>query len=353
MPKQQALGLLDKKLEIVARRHGDMWIVTGETWLRRRTFAAHGAIWDKTEKVWIINGDMPEEIERLITQWDWNTAAQPPQTAPEVAIPTLPLIPVAPDSGLPGWFVAPSWWATIQLYIQYRPAIAVVGPAGNGKTTAVEQALSFLNIPFVSLSCTDRTEVVDLVGGTVLTVNGEEWRDGLATTAFREGKAVVLDEADALDPRVFMALQNALQDGGMDGKARFINTPSGRVYPGDACPIILCMNTTGDGPNRAYVGRNRLDAASLDRLSYISTSYENEIEILIGRGYSRFTAQRVVAWASTTRQKINDNGLSMTLSPRTLLRMAQGIEAFSWSLETAAEMEFFTRMDADKQNILR
>lgn len=356
MAKQQALELSDKKLEIVARKEGDTWIISGETWLRRRTLGGLGGVWDKQEKVWVFMGELPEDVRQMVTVWDLlpvTHLAPLPAVTPEPEVAPQPPVIKAAAPALPGWFVQPSWWSIIQLYVKHRPATAVVGPAGNGKTTAVEQALAFLNIPFLSLSCTDRTEVVDLVGGTVLTAAGEEWRDGLVTQAFKEGKAVVLDEADTLDPRVFMALQNALQDGGVDNTARFVNTPAGRVYPAANCPIILCMNTTGDGPNRTYNGRNKLDAASLDRLSYISTGYENEVEILAGRGYSKFTARQVVAWANAMRRKLEENGLAMPLSPRTLLRMAQGVETFGWSLETAADMEFFTRLDADRQSILR
>jgi len=339
---------------LIAISHEGKTFLGGDTFRRiaknealRQQVKAAGGQWSKELLAWVFDGPLPGFLVGLVEVAPSDSAAL--SAADEAQVVAQEAVPTA----LPTWFTPPSWYQLIELFLRHRPAIAVVGPCGNGKTTGVEVALGALGMPFVSLSCTDRTEVLDLVGGTVLTATGEEWRDGLVTRAFREGLAVVLDEADTLDPRVMMALQNALQDAGPDGRARYINTPDGRVYPAAACPIVLCMNTHGGGGSRAYNGRNKLDAASLDRLSFISTGYENEVKILTARGYKVRTAEQIVEWAQATRQKIDEAGMAMTLSPRTLLRMAQCIDTFGWTLRMAAEVEFFSRMEADKARNLR
>ena len=344
---------------VFAEQIGDTFIVGGDTYRRiaknealRTQVKAEGGAWSKPLQAWVFSGALPECVRGILH----DVAKSDVATIEPVSLPPSPASETVSEvqtKQFPHWFTAPTWYELIELFIQHRPAIAVVGPAGNGKTTTVEVALEMNNIAFVSLSCTDRTEVLDLVGGTVLTTDGEQWRDGLVTRAFREGKAVVLDEADTLDPRVMMALQNALQDAGPDGRARFVNTPEGRVYPSALCPIILCMNTHGGGGSRAYNGRNKLDAASLDRLSFISTTYENEIDILTSRGYKKNNAEKIVAWATVTRKKIDDAGMNITLSPRTLLRMAQAMEVFKWDLEFSANVEFLSRLESDKAALLR
>jgi hypothetical protein len=352
---QNTLNLNDNPRgpHIQAELRGDQWFITGETWLRRRTFARYGGEWQDKERAWVFGMTLVPEVRELVSVWLTAAESVPAaDSAPAAVLPVASALPVAPGA-LPGWFVAPSWWKLVQIFLQHRPAIAIVGPAGNGKTTTVEMALQCLGMGFVSLSCTDRTEVVDLTGGTVLTLEGEQWRDGLVTRAFREGLAVVLDEADAMDPRVMLALQNALQDGGVDGKGRFVNTPAGRVYPAGACPIIFCMNTHGEGGSRSYNGRNKLDAASMDRFSVITTTYEHEQNILMARGYKRQTAREVVMWAEKMRERLMEAGMSLTLSPRTLLRIAQGVEVFGWEMEYAVEVEFFARMDKQRQEVLR
>ena len=355
--------------EIYAVKQGNVYKIMGKTFPFRSMFQTAGAKWDANEKVWYFLNEIHPTIKALVSEIreDVNHPLSqvermfnPPQHIETKTIRTVKARegalkritkkprPKATDT----WFVKPSWWQLAMLYIQHRPALAVVGPAGNGKTTTVEQALRALSIPFLSISCTDRTEVLDLVGGTVLTAQGEMWRDGLVTTAFKQGMAVVMDEADTLDPRVMMSLQNALQDGGVDGKARYVNTPDGRVYPSGKCPIVLCMNTTGAGATRAYNGRNKLDGASLDRLSYIATGYENEASIITSRGHKQETADKIVEWASITRSKIDNAGINVTLSPRTLLRMAQGMDLFGWNLPTSAEREFLSRLSPDQVEVI-
>lgn len=343
---QMTLELGERKPNIIAQMVNGFWELSGETYLRKRTLLAAGGHWNPKRKVWEFSDPLPEAVQEIIT------SVEAPQTLSQTAEPEQTQ-DAEESNSLPHWFTPPSWWPLIGLYLQHRPAIAVVGPAGNGKTTTVEQALAALNMPFVSISCTDRTEVVELTGGTVLTANGEEWRDGQVTQAFRNGWAVVLDEADALDPRVMLALQNALQDAGPDGKARYINTPGGRVYPAAACPIILCMNTYGDGGNRTYNGRNKLDAASMDRFTVISTVYENEEAIITARGYSSRTAHQVVSWGQDIRRKMQDAGIALPLSPRTLLRIAQAVDTFGWSLDIATQVEFFSRMDQERAQLLK
>jgi len=328
------------------------WEVTGATFDYRNSLKSWGFRWQSfPNKLWVFSGqDLPEKFLRLLKPIQPITiiAPAPQPVAPTVNEPDEEEAP-APTinltvANLPAWFTPPSWWATINIFIQYRPGIAIVGPAGNGKTTTAEMALKAQGIEYLMLSCTDRTEVLDLVGGMMLTASGEKWHDGIVTRAFKEGKALILDEADALDPRVMMSLQNALQDAGPDNSQRFISTPEGRILPTDKCPIILTMNTFGSGADRQYVGRNQLDSASLDRLSFISTTYENEDRILMARGYKSKLSKQIVKWAETTRNRIEANGLRIIVSPRTMLRIAQAITVFGWAFDLAIEIEFLSRV---------
>lgn len=355
------------------------WATLGDTYAHKETIKSYtNARWDGVNRLWIIEEhDLPEAMQRLGTVVP--VGGEPSDTpAPEVIKHEVPVEKIVyrnltrkrksskrtpkprkwqrvqPQTGpLPKWFVKPSWWDYISAYIQSRPAIALVGPAGNGKTTTAEIALTAHGTQYLIMNCTDRTEVNDLVGGLRLTPNGEEWVDGIVTTAFREGKAVILDEADALDPRVMMALQTALLDPGPEHKSRYIAVNGEKVYPASTCPIVMTMNTVGSGANREYVGRNRLDAAGLDRITMLQTGYENEVEMLQARGIKKALAGKIVKWAERTRKAIDDNALRQIVSPRTMLRIAECVESFGWDFDLAIKLEFLSRLEPQDWELLQ
>lgn len=255
--------------------------------------------------------------------------------------------------------VKPAYWDDLVQYLTpgvARPAIALVGPAGNGKTTAAESVCESLKYEYVVIDATEYLEPADLVGAmTYHPEKGEVWKDGKVTKAFREGKAIIINEFDALNPRAALCLQSVCQDKGLNGKGRYVTTPgaeSDRVYPNGDCPLIVTMNTYGTGATRQYVGRNALDAATADRFTIISTGYENEAAILRSHGYSLANAQKLETWAKSMRQRIDENALRVILSLRTLLRTAQAIETYGQEFDTAVLKEFMNRLEPEVRELL-
>jgi hypothetical protein len=257
--------------------------------------------------------------------------------------------------------IRPSYWRDLCEDLmpgECRPAIALVGPSGNGKTTVSETVLAQLGYETIVIDCNESIEVADLIGAMSYDPKvGEVWRDGKVTKAFREGKAILFNEFDALNPRVALCLQSVFQDAGPAKKGRYVtlagNVDEDRVYPVGDCPIILTMNTYGNGATRQYVGRNTLDAATLDRITLITTGYENEAQIIESHGYSEDVGRKLEAWARALRVKIESQALRIILSPRTLLRMAQKIERHGKTFEAAVQKEFMGRLDPDVQSLLR
>ena len=256
-------------------------------------------------------------------------------------------------------FVKPSYYDDLALYLTpgaTRPAIALVGPAGNGKTTVAENALKERGIGYVVIDATEFTEPADLIGAmTYDPQKGEVWRDGPITRAFRDGLAILINEFDALNPRAALCLQSVAQDAGPDKTGRYvtcIGSHEDRVYPVSDCPLIVTMNTYGTGATRDYVGRNALDAATMDRYTVISTDYENETAILMFHGYAQDLATTLEVWAHETRKKIADNSLRIILSNRTLIRIAQAITSYRWTWDRAIEKEFFGRLEPEYRELI-
>lgn len=280
----------------------------------------------------------------------------PTHTITELSPSLTPPPPPAPAAD----FVPPSYFADLLRYLTpgaTRPAIALVGPAGNGKTSAAEAACQARGYDFIVIDATEYLEPADLVGAmTYDPGQGEIWRDGPVTAALRQGQAILINEFDALNPRAALCLQSLAQDAGPTGAARYLTTPGAveqdRVYPAGDCPLIVTMNTFGTGATREYVGRNALDAATADRFTIMATGYENEAAILIQRGCDTTTAERLAAWAREMRVRIERDALRIILSLRTLLRMMQAITVYGQSFDTAIEKEFLNRLNPEDRALL-
>lgn len=382
-------------MPINANRVRGQWVLTGGTYTYKESLKSRGCRFDGENRVWTYDGiELPTLIRDLIKDSGGMIAGDVPPAAPAPTPQTIEKVVekiievekekiVVKSAGkhirinrrlalkLPkkvepvtNAFVKPSYWDDLCMYLvkgDARPVIALVGPAGNGKTSTAEAVLEAIGYEYEVLDATEFIEPADIVGA--MSFRQEEsgkaeevWRDGILTKCFRSGKALIINEFDALNPRAAMCLQSAFQDKGHNGRGRYVtlagNKDESRVYPTGDCPVILTMNTYGTGATRQYVGRNALDAASLDRITVISTGYENEEAILTGRGYGKKTADKLVKWAKKVRTEIDRNEFTVILSNRTLLRMAQTIERFGWTFEKAVQKEFLDRLEPDFRTIL-
>jgi MoxR-like ATPase len=244
-------------------------------------------------------------------------------------------------------FVPPSWTREFVDYLEIGATIAVVGPAGNGKTTGARKLLERAGFTVYEFDCTDATLPQDLIGRTTLRqehgATVTEWTAGPIAKAFADPKgAVLLNEYDALDPRTGMALQSALEA----ADTRRVTAPDSgeQLASHGRCPIVLTLNTIGHGATVAYQGRNALDGANRDRIEIVMSGYENEREILTAHGFAPETAERLANWAVTARERLATIGSMEILSNRRLLTAAALIDRCGHSLTDATTRAFTGRM---------
>ena len=249
-------------------------------------------------------------------------------------------------------FVPPSWSRDFADYIEIGATVAVVGPAGNGKTTGARKLLERAGFNVYEFDCTDATLPQDLIGRTTLKqVDGAtvtEWTAGPIAKAFADPKgAVLLNEYDALDPRTGMALQSAFEA----ADTRRVTAPDSgeQIRSLGACPIVLTLNTIGHGATASYQGRNALDGANRDRIEIVVTGYEAEKEIMIAHGFDAATAERLADWATSTRAELNRISSREILSNRRLLTAAALMDRCGYSLKDATIRAFYNRLpDRDR-----
>ena len=145
----------------------------------------------------------------------------------------------------------------------------LVGPAGCGKTTAAEQAAEALGLEFGHLGLT--------AGASETWLFGRQTPNGFVEASFsriyRNGGVFLADEMDAADPNLLLAINTALANQSL------YNPISGEHLPKHKDFVFIgAMNTFGRGSDGVYSGRNRLDAATLDRFVMIAMDYDEGIE---------------------------------------------------------------------------
>lgn len=170
--------------------------------------------------------------------------------------------------------------------------VMLVGPAGCGKSTLAEQVAKALGADFGMLNCTAGASEAHLTGW--LLPVGEHGRFEYVESEFvrltERGNALfLLDEYDALDPNMSLALQSLLSAGRMALPHRTAN-PLVLKHP--TTHYIAAANTFGTGADIQYAGRNLQDAAALDRWYIVEMGFDLELEArIVGR-----KAPRTRAW---------------------------------------------------------
>lgn len=150
--------------------------------------------------------------------------------------------------------------------------IALVGPAGGGKTQAMENACEAMGIKFEATSLGPQTPQSELKG--FIDANGQ-YRDTAFYRTFTSDNTLWLgDEADAAHAGVFTSINAGTSNHTM-------GFPNGMQKRGKGNLFALNMNTYGRGHNRDYIGRNELDGATLNRFVFMDWDYDENLELEI------------------------------------------------------------------------
>lgn len=182
----------------------------------------------------------------------------------------------------------------------------LVGPAGSGKTTAAEQAGKALGLQFSFMSVGPQTTKTDILGYMNATGNyvQTEFRK-----RFEHGGIFLFDEMDAGNPGVLTCVNAALAN----NACAF---PDGMVERHEDFRCIAAGNTFGTGPDRQYVGRQEMDAASIDRFNFLEWPYDEGLELALAEALDKPRGADWCKYIQLVRVAVLELGLRHVVSPR-------------------------------------
>lgn len=223
----------------------------------------------------------------------------------------------------------------------------LVGPAGSGKTSLVGAAAKALGREYRAVSVCAQTTKTDLLG--FIDAQGV-YRSTPFREAFERGLVFALDEADNGNPNVLAVLNAALANGEM-------SFPDGQVKRGEGFVCVACANTWGNGASGGYVGRNQIDAATLDRFFFLELPLDEGLEASfiglqgIPSPYFDFEEGGTITpegWfrlVQEARSRAEQHGIKVVISPRATL-MGAKLAALGMGLRWLRKGLIFKALDS-------
>lgn len=206
--------------------------------------------------------------------------------------------------------------------------VLMVGPAGTGKSNIAKDAAKVLGFRYYEISLNPGLTATSLLG--YMTADGTYVRT-LYREAYENGGVFHFDEFDNGHPST-LATANA---GLANGEMAF---PDGMIKRHADFRCVASANTFGRGPDRQYVGRQVIDAATLDRFTVEEILVDNALESAICEGLYAH-ASKVVAYVRALRNNADTFKMSVIVSPRGSIGMCKLLAAGkAWDAAVTARL---------------
>ncbi len=278
------------------------------------------------------------------------TAAQPgpPRSAPgpgqASAAPSMPSVPQPPS--IPGPVLRPNGQAyhpralanlpDVEALRRLRTAgvpVLLYGPPGTGKTSLIEAAFDDL----ITVAGDGDTTVGDLIGEYTQDENGGyEFIYGPLVTAMQEGRALLLDDATLISPKVLAALYPA-----MDGR-RQIQVKAHRgetITAADGFYVIAGHNPGVHGAVLTEALASRFSVQIQVGSDYdLATALKiNQVAVRVARNLATLQLAGDVGWAPQLRELIAFQKISDVLGSPAAFANLVGVAPLE-DRETVAEI---------------
>jgi len=215
--------------------------------------------------------------------------------------------------------------------------VALIGPAGSGKSTLCEQIARSLNLKFHLQNGVTGTHELTGYCDAHGRYNSTPFR-----SAFEHGGLLLIDEVDTSEAAALKWINTALAN----GHAAFPDRTEPVVRHPDF-RISIAANTWGSGADRLYVGANQIDASTLDRFVFFDFRYDEKLEEMVSN--DTFWVKRV----QKLRKAAHEEKARIVISPRASIHGAKMRRA-GWDQKTVEERIIWKGIDKDlKERILK
>lgn len=219
----------------------------------------------------------------------------------------------------------PEFERMVQLASQRKP-IMLVGPAGCGKTYLAEKLGEALGMEFSDQSCSEGMSESVFNGLLLPVAAGGAFKHVSSPfmDRYETGGVMLLDEIDAGDPNLFTYINKAIANTSYTVAQRWTKPV---IKKHADFVLVAAANTYGHGADTMYVGRNQLDAATLDRfkVGLVTMDYNREVE-------KSLAPDEICEWAWKIRENIRKHKLRRIMSTRTIKDVADMTEAYKWDM---------------------
>ena len=237
----------------------------------------------------------------------------------------------------------PPVFKTILELASQRVHVMMVGPTGSGKTFLAERVAEAFNLDFAAISCSAGMSESKLEGSLLPTgkAGAFEYWPSTFVQMYEEGGVFLLDEVDASDPNTLTFINAALAGDHFFVEKRFDN-PEVVRHPDFIC--LAAANTWGQGADAEYVGREQLDAATLNRFAVgmVEVDYDREVErsIIEENIEEEATRDAFIKFCWTAREACTNHNIRRAVSTRFMKELSVMVNAYKWNRDKWEEQLF-------------
>jgi MoxR-like ATPase len=189
--------------------------------------------------------------------------------------------------------------------------VMLIGPAGTGKSYMAHDAAKALGVPCYDLSVTVQTQEWKVAGAH----SAVTFIRGTIREAYENGGVLLIDEFDNGSPNFLAGLNLLLSS----DTYTFADGETVQRHP--QFYVVGTANTIGEGGTAQYRARQALDAATLDRFTFMFVDIDPAIEEMLAAQYLEDVTVRadLLRLVRVSRQNVTENNLRVVITPRATL----------------------------------